>query len=448
MNEIYLYVVLRPIRETPEGAKFCVLISEEGVPYDVPSFYGLELETLMSTPGFSHIFEWDYKKVNHRLPGLLGRDAKKSKGADIVGGFVEILAQGFRRIQEVDRRKIGEFFYEHVFRNEAGEKLEKAITNARAEHGELKLRLVLDGPSLNTMPWECMFYPPESKYLALLPEVTMTRYQPPTITRRKLTLPPPLRVLLVDGQQVRSERLFDLSPLVHELVRAGNNLEIELIQTSLYDLESYLFRKNYHVVQIFAHMELGTNIACLMLSEKGPDGIHNRTYRMQDLSRLFFGTSVRLLVLTPCVSSDSMWFGNLIGSRVEELGIPAVLVNQLKLSEKQIAHFAQNFYAALGEGQGVDRSVAKAQRLLALNHRGTVGAFALFLNTSDSELFDLERADLVEADDSELQEGIFSVIQQVESVKGQITGVSIDTLMESDIFDADLEENAPDEDTS
>ena len=45
-----------------------------------------------------------------------------------------------------------------------------------------------------------------------------------------------------------------------------------------------------------------------------------------------------------------------------------------------------------------------------------------------------------------MREGIISVIQQVESVTGQVTGISIDTLSDSEAFDTYLEESAPDED--
>jgi hypothetical protein len=447
MSERYLYVVLRPLRETPDGATFGVLISEEGVPYKIPSYYGMELETLISTPGYSHIFEWNYEEVNRQLPGLLGRYANEGTGVNRVAGFLEYMAQGLRHLLKDDpfarkRHEIGSFFYEHVFRNEAGEKLKKAITDSREEHSELKLRLVLESPSLNPLPWECMFYQPESTYLGQLPEVTLARFRPSTVTWRQKKFTPPLKVLIVDGQQLSTERFFDLPLLMHRLDQATENLKIDLVRpTSRDHLEESIFSSDYHVIHFFTHLELGTNVSNLVLPEKGPepDRIQYRTYQIQELSRLFLGTNVRLMVLTPCVPSGNMSLGNLIGSRVEELGIPAVLVTQMRLSDTQIAQFSHSFYAALGEGQAVDRAVANAQKQLVMNQRGPVGAFALFLNTSDSELFGLKTADVVATDISATDESIISVIQQVESITGKATGVSIDTILDGNSFETNHE---------
>jgi hypothetical protein len=448
MSERNLYVEVRPLYESPEEARFGVFVSEEGLPRGVPSFYGMEPKSIANTPGFSHSFDWNPETVNRRLPGLI---------RGVVGGFLEQMAQGLRRLLAREplageRREIGMILYEAIFREKAREKLEKAITDARAKEGEIKLRLVLGSPSLNVIPWECLYYPPDNRYLVLLPEVSFSRFQPVDVAWRRLTLNPPLRVLLVDGRPRTPERLFGLPPLMDKLSQAEDKLEVDVIRPSgQNDLEEHLIGGDIHVVHFFAHMELQTNVAYLVLPEEGAGRIHDRAYRIRDLGYLFLGSDVRLLILTPCLPPDNMWLGNLIGARVEELGIPAVLTTQMGLSDSQTADFAENLYVALAEGQAVDRAVADAQRQLARSPRDPIGAFALFLSTPDGELFDLKTADEVhEADVAATRDSIISVIQQVGSVTSgsQVTGVSIDELWDSDAFDTYLEESALDEDAS
>jgi hypothetical protein len=455
MNEIYLYVLVRPEHESPEEASFEVFCTYEN---PVPE---------MNPDDFSHRFTWNDAQVNRQLPGLLRGAAKtRRRPHSPLEQLAQAMAQGVARGAEGlkhllrgegpadERRRIGEFLYHQLFLKAAGEKLDKAIADARdpsVEGDEVKLRLILDSPYLSIVPWECMYYPRQDEYLALVSEVALARFQPSQVNWRRHAVALPLRVLLVDSRSDWQATEYDLKLVLKHLEPYGDKLVVDLIRHPTMDsLRERLIGGEFHVVHFFAHVESEASGPYLVLPDEQGEGWY-RGYFMQELRHLF-AHSVRLLVLTPFEDMGRTWLGNLIGARAEEIGVPAVVTTQIELSGSQLADFAQAFYPALAEGQPVDRAAAAAQSALAHKGKGPVGAVALFLSTRDADaaVFDLVDETTPSAKDVAgvpSRDSVIDVIRQAVSVTGgsAVIGAEIDQLGDSDELDGYLEEEAEDE---
>src|SRR5258708_26433849 len=177
---------MRPVVGTEAGPKTAVIVSEL-----VPNYEGgwtnqvITEDEAKADAGFSHLFTLDYDDV--RLQPLMNNLSLLS---------LRDLSYKFRLLFTRDRnakqyRELGDYLYNLVFAAKGGLALTAAIGKARNEGTTLILRLVVGGAIINTIPWENIYYPPEDKFLALVPEVRMLRWFPSHLTwrRQKVVLP-------------------------------------------------------------------------------------------------------------------------------------------------------------------------------------------------------------------------------------------------------------------
>jgi hypothetical protein len=424
VEDSVLYLVIRPVVGGETEAKFTVSVSEQVPSYeDGWSNQAISEEEANADAGFSHVFTLDYDDA--RLQRLTNNSSLLSN-----------LSYRFRFLFAPDKtyakqyRELGTYLYNLLFADTAGLALSAAIGKAREQGNKVTLRLVLGSAIINTIPWENVYYPPEDKFLALLPEVRMLRWMPSHVTwsRQKVVLP--LRVLLVDCRHEEDSAAFDPASLKPSLDLNGI-LEAEVLRYDGNDLVKALSEKVFHVVHFFAEVESSADVPYLTVYEYKKIPI---VFGMRSLTSLLYGNSVRLLTLTPLPSKGTPWNVNFFGARLQETGVPAVLTTQVEPSAEGFADFIKVMYSSLAEGLAIDQALSNAEQKLALRPSDPIGAFALFLNTRDNQLFELVNPEVKEAE--AWRDSVLNAVQQIVNVAGSKTiGREIEKLMESPEFD-------------
>jgi hypothetical protein len=155
---------------------------------------------------------------------------------------------------------------------------------------------------------------------------------------------------------------------------------------------------------------------------------------MQSLTSLLYGSSVRVLAVTPVSSKGTPWDVNLFGARVQETGVPAVLTTQVEPSNESFSDFIQMMYSSLAKGLPIHDALSNAQQRLAVRPSEPLGAFALFLNTRDNQLFKLVLPEEKEA--QAWRDAVLNAVQQIVNVAGSKTiGMELEGYLDSPEFE-------------
>ena len=433
MEEKEFYLIIRPVVGSETAPKFAVSVSEEVPTYENGwSAQAFTEEEATTDAGFSHFFSLDY--MDPRLERLTSNPSLRSRH-DIGFNLLRLLLP--RRTNARQYRELGEYLYNLVLADKSisSQKLAEALSKARSQSNTvLIVRLVLGGSFISTIPWENLYYPPENKFLALVAGVRMIRWLPSHVTWRRQKVVRPLKVLLVDCRQEEESGSFDPATLTPSL-NLGGILEAEVLSYNGKALVKALSEKVFHVVHFFAQVEASADVPYLTLFEYTKIPI---TFGMQSMTSLLYGSSVRLLTLTP-LSHGAPWNVNFFGARLQEAGVPAVLTTQVEPSREGFAEFVQTMYSSLAKGLPVDEALNLGQQKLASRAADPVGAFALFMNSRDNQLFEL--VNRKEKDEEAWRDSVLNAVQQIVNVAGSKTiGLEVEDLLKSAEFENFLTE--------
>ena len=433
MEEKEFYLIIRPVVGSETAPKFAVSVSEE-----VPTYEGgwsaqaFTEEEAKADAAFSHLFSLDYQ--DPRLNRLTSNPSLLSIH-DFAFNLRRLLVPG--RANARQYRELGEYLYNLVLADKSlsSQKLAEALSKVRSQSNTvLIVRLVLGGSFISTIPWENIDYPPENKFLALVPEVRMIRWLPSHVTWRRQKVVLPLKVLLVDCRKEEESGSFDPATLTPSL-NFGGILEAEVLRYDGQALVKALSEKVFHVVHFFAQVEASADVPYLTLYEYAKIPI---AFGMQSLTSLLYGSSVRLLTLTP-LSHGAPWNVNFFGARLQEAGVPAVLTTQVEPSSEGFADFVQTMYSSLAKGLPVDEALNLGQQKLASRPADPVGAFALFMNSRDNQLFEL--VNRKEKEEEAWRDSVLNAVQQIVNVAGSKTiGLEVEDLLKSPEFENFLTE--------
>ncbi len=289
------------------------------------------------------------------------------------------------------------------------------LLHKETESKSLLLRLVLDiGPDeLQPLPWEALFDPIERFFLTRDPHTCLIRY-PRDTTKLSLSVPSaPLRILalisLPEGAgslNVEAEKQL-LSTTLNELI------EQKLVELHWIDgrdepatLERLALELNraaeagspYHIFHYIGHAgwDPARGEGVLLLEDEQGKPAPTTALAIGELLR---GDKLHLAVLNACEGGrvdEGDHFRSVAAALIFGADLPAVVANQVRISDAAARAFADNFYSALAQHKSVEEGVVAARHAmsLTLTHNAEWVATVFFSRYAQQPLFLLPRSRL------------------------------------------------------
>jgi hypothetical protein len=261
-------------------------------------------------------------------------------------------------------RQLGLGLFEALFTGPVSSAFRGSLGVARGRGQGLRLVLRLTAPELAELPWEAMFDPETETYLCR--EEPLVRHVPAPFTPDPLEVPRPLRILgLVSSPrglqrlnvEAEQERLH--KALAQPL--ANRRVELHWVAEATWDgLHQKLLAEPWHVLHFIGHGDFDPGVDEGVIALVGEDGYADLVgaNRLSSLLSADRRHTPRLVVLNSCSSAKegTELFSGTAATLVHR-GIHAVAAMQFAISDKAAIRFAQGFYTALAEGQGIDEAV-------------------------------------------------------------------------------------------
>lgn len=307
---------------------------------------------------------------------------------------------GERRLSLTQREEIaaqfGKLLFSLIFQDDIAKAYRLSYQASISQNKTLTVRLILDEAGiLGSFPWE--FLHDETDYLSLSSSTPIVRYPKQEVTRYKVKIVAPIRVLVMISSPV------DLPPLNVEAertnldkatrkLRESGEMEIDYLENAtLRDLQRKLREKEYHIFHYIGHSgyDERSGEGWLSLLDRLGEKSHEPV-RGKDLAReLSEENTIRLVVLNSCHGAY-MNILNPAGGIANNLvmrGIPAVVANQFQVSNEAATIFAEEFYSALADDLPVDEAVSEARRAVRGALRNTEWATPVLYLRQDGALF-------------------------------------------------------------
>jgi hypothetical protein len=231
----------------------------------------------------------------------------------------------------------------------------------------LRIRLNLEPPEIEMLPWEFCF-DRSLGFLALLKDVAIVRYvYVPFVADQTLGLEPfrvlvisaaPAQIGLVDIQKELDNLDRHLRPFVE-------NRELELMNVvtgTLDEFQNSLERFRPHIVHFFGFGDydlLNGKSRILFNAEGGtPDRVPSEM-----IANLLSRTDVRLLVLNGLTAAERTDINPFmkIGSELVRAGLPAVIAMPYTMPYSSVGRFYESIYRGVLAGLPVDRMVKESR---------------------------------------------------------------------------------------
>ncbi|MFZ5915593.1 MAG: CHAT domain-containing protein [Chloroflexota bacterium] len=291
---------------------------------------------------------------------------------------------------------VGERLFTALFSGDVHARYAESVGRAGSEEG-LRLRLRLDPPELQALPWELLRDPEKREALALSKRVLIVRYLPVPRPAPPIAVQPPLRILAATASPSNCMPLDvegEVLAIAESLRPLGSRVQVmPLPHASASTLRQHLIDIDPHVLHFAGHGDFDGREGALLLEDWA-----GRAERLPGtvLATLLKGTNVRLAVLNACLSAAdaagsqrrAAMLG--VGPALVDVGLGAVVGMQFSLPDASGVALAHDFYAMLARGLPVDVSLSRAREALLLAagcDSRDWAAPVLFLRAPDGVLF-------------------------------------------------------------
>ena len=312
-------------------------------------------------------------------------------------GLVSRMVDG--KLSDGEIRQFGQELFAALFGGAVGQLWERSLGLTAAQGQGLRLRLRVDAPELQQVPWEFLYDPQRRAYLSADPTTPLVRFLSLPVPVEILRTRAPLRVLVASATPrgcmplggEREQRLIEaaLAPLVKK-----GWVELEFLPHATVSRLSQRVRDGFHVLHFLGHGRLdeGTGEGTLLLEDETGEPAPLNGVELGDVLR---GTHVRLVLLNACETARSTRDSLLgVAPRLVASGLPAVLANQFTIDDEAAQAIAHEFYAAVADNLPVDAALAEARKIVRTSHGDALygwGPPVLFMRSPDGRVIELQR---------------------------------------------------------
>lgn len=319
---------------------------------------------------------------------------------DINNFFVQIgQTRSFETQQTRRIREFGQSLFEAVFTGPVRDRLRASMGEASLNSTGLRIRLRLSGtPELGNLPWEFLYDPGISRFLALSVETPIVRYLETQQMAQPLAVQPPLRILTMicspqDYPRLDVEREWEnLQQSMSGLQARGLVDLVRLDPPTLASLQQQLRREQYHIFHFIGHGVFSrTDQDGFLLFENALRG--GQRVSGHDLGTLLHDhRPLRLTVLNACEGARASVEDQFAGTAQSLVrnGIPAVIAMQFRITDQASIMLAREFYGALADGYPVDAALTEARKAIKTEGNDLEwGTPVLYMRTPDGRIFDI-----------------------------------------------------------
>ena len=297
-------------------------------------------------------------------------------------------------VQDAGRR-----LFEAAFAGEVLGCLRASFDRTDYMKSPLHLHLDLSGaPEWGRLPWEYMYNPERSEFLALTPMSPLARYTGLQHRVLPIKVTPPIRALVVVSgpssyPRVDTDREWlSLLDSVDFLGAEGKMIIERLHKPTLLDLQRKLRQNEYHIIHFIGHgvVDKATGEGQLVFEdEMGRSRLVNGQH-LGALMRDHFSLRYMCLTGPTCTGVGTEYAGLLdVGRNLVRRGMAAVVAPQLRVNQPAWLAFCQTLYRGLANMQTVDAAIVEARRAMAEESEDLGwGAPVFFSRCVDGYLFD------------------------------------------------------------
>ncbi len=313
-------------------------------------------------------------------------------------GLIARMVDG--ELDEEEVLRLGEKLFGALFHGPVGKLWERSLGLTDAQDQGLRLRLRIDPPEVQQVPWEFLYDSQRCTFLSTDPVTPVVRFLSLPLPAEVLRARAPLRVLVasaVPGDCVpleveREQQLIkrSLEPLVEK-----GKVELEFLFHATISGLSQRVRDGFHVLHFLGHGRLDeeTGEGMLLLEDEWGDSAPLNGSQLGDILR---GSDVRLVLLNACETARSTRDSLLgVAPRLVASGLPAVIANQFPIDDEAAQDIAHEFYAAMADNLPVDAALAEARKVVRVAQGNALygwGPPVLFMRSPDGRVLELQQS--------------------------------------------------------
>jgi len=306
---------------------------------------------------------------------------------------------GVRRIDSPEMQAakgLGRHLFTTVFSGEVNSCYLRSVDQVRSQNKGLRVRLHINVPEFNNLPWEFLYDPQFDRFVTLSEITPIIRYLELPYTTRALPIHAPLKILVLISSPEEYPKLDVqkewemLNQALKPLLDRKSVVLERLEHPTLGALQKTLRKEKVHIFHFIGHgkyFEDKQDGMLLLEDEKG---------RGRPTSGQYLGTilqdhyPLRLVVLNACegarTSAEDPYAG--VAQTLVRQGIHAVLAMQFVIFEDAAITFAKEFYSAIVDNYPVDAALSEARKaIFTSNNDVEWGTPVLFMRTPDGVLF-------------------------------------------------------------
>ncbi len=271
--------------------------------------------------------------------------------------------------------RLGSILFNALFHDAIAAAYREGRGRARGTSTALRLVLTSATPAIDALPWEFLYDPSVGHFLALTPDVRLTRNLPSLRPLHPVPGRLPLRVLVaaagpatyggqsLSGIDVATERAL-IETTLAPLVADGFLTVTHLALTGPRVLLDAMRRTQPHIFHYIGHAGILDGTPLLFA---GPTGGEAQPLNGTQLAAtLGLADELQLVLLNSCWGGQAGIAGSLFGlaPAIAAAGVPAVVGWQTGISDRSAPPLAGRLYEELARGATVDEALTVARLAL------------------------------------------------------------------------------------
>jgi CHAT domain len=308
--------------------------------------------------------------------------------------------RGPGRPETAPLKDFGAKLYNAVFQNELRDTLVRSISLTSTQGAGLRLRLRLtDTPELAELPWEFIYDPRHSRFLAQSRRTPLVRYLDLPDPPHPLAVDGPLRLLVMVSSPATYPELNVeqewrlLTEALTDQLEEGRVI-VERLEANMGMLRRRLRREAFHMFHFIGHGHFRPDWGDGVLVMEDAVGRPHEVTGEELGGLLNEYDPTRLAVLNACEGARndaSDPFAGVAQSLIQQ-GLPAVVAMQYEITDDAAIIFARELYGAIADGLQLEAALAEARGAIRDEGNPTEwGTPVLYSRAPDGRLFDLAR---------------------------------------------------------
>lgn len=312
--------------------------------------------------GHSYMIEASHDYRGGAGSGLIAQtlDINQPQFQDLMGYLEDLVGE------RADATELGRALYEFLFPPKVREVYRELQTYARIDKKGIRIRLRVEEPTLNRIPWEYCYHEDDRFFLAKDRNTPFVRHIERGRVPESLAAPLPLKVLLITAEPTNQKpldieeeerRMRAILGAMGELVtlRVEHRVSPDKLHTAVTDFQP-------HVLHFIGHgmFDEQRGEGALCFEQNDAQRLAQPLYGSQ-LADILRSSSVRLVVLNACKTSTEAEGKAFMGvaPTLVIAGIPAVMAMQFNVPDHMAIRYTTALYQYLVRARPLDEAVTE-----------------------------------------------------------------------------------------